>query len=97
MGRETYRENALSASELASAAKDEFSRKRYQRMAAAWLDQILPKSRTGWIDMCRRSKRIKAPLRWGRSFMALGIEVDEIRTSRPEYIKAARDNSSPIH
>jgi hypothetical protein len=38
MGRETYRENALNASELASAAKDEPSRKRYQRMAAAWLD-----------------------------------------------------------
>ena len=34
---ETYRENAQNAAELAAQAKDEPSRKRYNRIEAAWL------------------------------------------------------------
>ena len=34
---ETYRENAANASQLATEAKDEPSRKRYKRIEAAWL------------------------------------------------------------
>lgn len=34
---ETYRENAFNAAEFASQAKDEPSRKRYERMHTAWL------------------------------------------------------------
>jgi hypothetical protein len=35
---EAYRENAANASQLAAEAEDGPSRKRYVRMAAAWLD-----------------------------------------------------------
>jgi hypothetical protein len=44
---ETYRENAANASQLATEAKDEPSRKRYTRMAAAW---IALAEEQDWLD-----------------------------------------------
>lgn len=44
---EEYRENARNCAELAEAAQDEPSKKRYQRMAAAWLDLA---EEQDWLD-----------------------------------------------
>jgi hypothetical protein len=44
---EMYRENAANASQLAMEAKEEPSRKRYMRMAAAWLDLA---EEQDWLD-----------------------------------------------
>jgi hypothetical protein len=44
---ETYRENADNAAEMAAQAKDEPSRKRYERMKAAWLSLA---EEQDWLD-----------------------------------------------
>ncbi len=44
---ETYRDNAHNCEQLAAAAADEPARKRYRRMAAAWMALA---EEQGWLD-----------------------------------------------